>query len=93
MEAGEVGVLIRVDSEIDLTGAPTIVLRVKGPLDAVFRSLSMTQGVPNNIAERTTIATDFPDAGNYFVQLTAFNLLSPMQLINVGEVVSAVTCS
>jgi hypothetical protein len=95
MEATEVGVLLRVDSEIDLSAATAIVLQVKGPSDLTPRNLTMTQGVPNNIAERTTIATDFPVAGNYFIQLKATfptkTLYSPGQLLYVGELAPTAT--
>ena len=93
MEAGEVKVRIEVDAVIVLTTA-TVTLRVKGPADAVFRELSMTVSVPANIAIRDTLASDFPVSGNYFIQLRAVfpdsrDLLSPVSLIHIGEVVAS----
>lgn len=98
MQAAEIGVRIEVDAVINLLGASAVILRVKGPNDAVFRSLTMIISVPTNLAIRDTVAADFPDAGNYFVQLRSNfpdgrDLYSALVLINVGEVVSAVTCS
>lgn len=89
MEATET-VLILADSEIDLSAALTIVLRVKGPADPTPRNLTMTLSSPVNFAERTTLSTDFPVDGNYLIQLVAtfFGgaiLLSSEQLLHVGQ--------
>jgi hypothetical protein len=92
MQAGEVGVRIRVDAIVDLVGTTTRELIVCGPLDATPRSLSMTIDTPTNFAVRTTIATDFPDPGNYFIQLKATFadgriLKSPVKLLHVGVMI------
>lgn len=94
MEAAEVGVNIRVNAIIDLSAATVITLRVKGPNDLSFRDLPMVLALPTNFAERETIAADFPDGGNYFIQLEAeFGpsniLLSPISLLHIGESISA----
>lgn len=97
MQAGEVGIRIRVDAVITLTGATTLDLVVCGPSDANPRLLAMTVDSPSNFAVRDTLATDFPDSGNYFVQLHAIfpdgrDLLSPAKLEHVGQSVVAEPC-
>ncbi len=92
MQAGEIGIRIRVDAVIDLTGTTSRDLIVCGPKDATSRSLPMTIDVPTNFAVRTTVATDFPDPGNYFIQLRAIfadgrDLLSPPKLLHVGAAI------
>ncbi len=89
MEAGEKGIRIRVDAIVDLVGTTSRDLLVKGPTEASFRSLPMTIDTPSNFALRTTLVTDFPEAGNFFLQLKAVFadgriLTSPVDLLHVG---------
>lgn len=95
MQAAEIGVRIEVDAVINLFGATAVTLRVKGPTDTIFRSLTMTVSVPTNIAVRDTLASDFPVSGNYFVQLrTQFpdgrDLVSQTTLLHVSEIIAAI---
>lgn len=97
MEAGEVGILLRVDAIIDLTSATLIELRVQGPSESTFRALVMVVSIPPTTATRLTLATDFPESGNYFLQLRATfadgrDLLSPMELQNVTESLALGLC-
>lgn len=92
MQAGEVGIRIRVDAVIDLVGTTSRDLIVCGPKDATPRALPMTIDTPSTFAIRTTVAADFPDPGNYFIQLRAIfadgrNLLSRVKLQHVGTAV------
>jgi len=90
MEAAEIGVTIRVDAVIDLASATLIELRVQGPSESTLRALAMTVSTPTNFATRKTLATDFPESGNFFMQLRATfpdgrDLLSPMILEHVTD--------
>jgi len=97
MEATEKGVLLRVDGVIDMTGTTAIELLVRGPTETTFRALAMALVAPPNIAERFTLVTDFPESGNYHIQLRATFadgrvLKSPLTLLHVGECITLGLC-
>lgn len=69
MQAQEVEVEIQVDAVLNINTASAVVLKVKGPNDDDTRDLTMTPS--GTTATRDTLATDFPIAGNYQIQLEA----------------------
>ena len=89
MEAQEIGIKIRIDAIVDLTGSTIRNLLVCGPKDVAPRLLPVTIDIPPNFGFHITVATDFPDAGNYFIQLRAIfadgrDLRSPPLLLRVN---------
>ena len=97
MEAAEIGVRLRVDAIVDLTGTTSRDLLVQGPSDLAFRALPMTIDTPPNFAIRNTLDTDFPVAGNYHIQLRAIfadgrDLTSKAILLNVREALKLGLC-
>ena len=66
--AAQDGIILTVETGVTLTGAVTNVLNTRGP-DGVNRSLTLTTS--GTTGTRTTTATDFPVAGEYFCQLVA----------------------
>lgn len=87
MQAGEIGVVITVEADVDMTGA-TANLQVRGPADAQPRALPALV-VAGTQGQRATEATDFPVEGNYLIQLIADfpggkRLKSPIKQMFVG---------
>ena len=71
MQVAEVGVLISITTQMDLTAADTITLTTRGPMPLhTTQSLTFTAAGTTG-ASRVSTATDFPNAGVYEIQLSA----------------------
>lgn len=96
MEAAEVKIILRANAGRDILAAITTILKVQGPSEGTPRDLTMTPDpLQPTTATRETLATDFPEGGNYFLQLVAtFSdgkiLKSPLTLLFVGQDAAAI---
>lgn len=78
MQAGEAGVIIKIDpnrrplgpNPVNITGATCALVVLAENGTRTVLALTLTGDSPP-LATRTTLATDFPVPGNYQVQLTA----------------------
>lgn len=95
MEAAEVKIILRVDANRDILSATSVVLAVQGPSESTPRNLAMTPDpLQPTTATRETLSTDFPEGGNFFIQLLASfadgkQLKSPLKLLLIGQEITA----
>lgn len=90
MNAGEIGVQITVEANVDITGASSTLIKVQGPEEETSRDLLAT--AVGTQALRSSQAADFPVGGNYRVQLavvtgTGKTLKSPIKLLHIGDAI------